>query len=81
MINQEEKTNLEPKPKRAKSNDYKPDRVRKALLLDNDWMKTRSPNINCQFSLKTEPKDTVVSTLKLYLKAFSNLELLTLRLN
>ncbi|CAK8691352.1 transcriptional activator Myb-like [Clavelina lepadiformis] len=51
MINREEKIH-EPKPKRPKVQDYKPDRVRKALLLGDDWMKTRSPNINCQVSAK-----------------------------
>nr|XP_002119476.1 myb-related protein B-like [Ciona intestinalis] len=54
MINREEKTNYEPKPKRARTDiEYKPDRVRKALLLGDDWMKTRSPNINCQVSIKS----------------------------
>nr|CAB3264098.1 myb-related protein B-like [Phallusia mammillata] len=52
MINREEKIHLEPKPKRARTIDVKPDRVRKALLLGDDWMKTRLPNINCQVSSK-----------------------------
>jgi len=109
MINREEKTQLEPKPKRARTLDAKvgpdrlsavaagarlskqtlrscraigsvffvkvfvallfvnrlffclqPDRVRKALLLGDDWMKTRSPNINLQVSSKTGIRKTDV---------------------
>nr|XP_039257094.1 uncharacterized protein LOC120333788 [Styela clava] len=50
--------------KRSRPIDHtKTERVRKVLVLDGDWMKGRTPNINCQVSVKQEIEENVHESL------------------